>query len=58
MTVDSNYPMADIARASGTSLTTVNNFLSGLVKNAKARESIQRLYPKLSSDYLFGSEES
>ena len=35
--------MADIARSSGTNLTTVNN---------------QRLYPKLSSDYLFGSEES
>lgn len=49
------WTMAEIGRAAGTSITTVHNCLSGLTDNARVREAIKKLYPKVSSEYLFGS---
>ncbi len=47
--------MAHIAKASGVSLTSVANFLSGLTWNDKVAEAIKLRYPKVSPTYLFGS---
>jgi hypothetical protein len=55
---DDGFILPDIARASSMSQATVSNFLNGYTDNAKVREALKKLYPRLASERLFGSDES